>query len=161
MPRTIEFELHHGYEDQNEDVHKTVIMRAVKNADIIATSKDQRIKQLLKDDYAIDMRAAMMLSQGGDAMTAAALSGISIDPIKMQAAQGAIAELYGIIFAKVVLSIGTITKKDINTKTFADLSPTDFAIIQKYYTELNEVDEKLLKGDAPESDPSQQEESAK
>lgn len=143
MPRTVEFDLYYGLEDKDGTCHKNVVMRAVKNEDIIAISKDMRVKELAKLDFTMDMSVAAALSSGLDASLATS----KIDPIKMQVAQSAITELNSILFARVVMSIGDVTGSDINKKIFHSLEPADLVVIQMKYQKMNEIPESILKGD--------------
>jgi len=126
--RTKEFELPFGYEDPQGKVHKTVVMRAVKNKDIISLRKDVRLKELAREDHSVSLSMVKGIEAGGD------YSGM-LDPIKAQMNEAAIAELNVILFSLVTLRIGDIDKPGRNI--FEELCPADLSVMRKAYDELN------------------------
>ena len=144
MPRTIEFDLKYGYKDPDGNVHKHVVMRAVRTKDLIHVNNDNRIGSLMAGNYKMNLTAALMLDKGADS-TVAQMQNIDVDPVKMQIAQGAYLEYFSILFPHIVLSIGDI--KEPKKNVFEDLEVSDMTIIQQHYEILNAVDKGLLKSD--------------
>jgi len=128
--RTKEFELPFGYEGPDGKVHKTVVMRAIKNKDIISLGKDIRLKELARQDHSMSMNMVRAATAGSD------YSG-TLDPIKNQMNDAAIAELNIVLFSLVTLRIGDIEKPGRNI--FEELCPADLIAMRNAYDELNSL----------------------
>ncbi len=135
---TTEFELPFGVE-KGGILHTTVVMRRVRNSDLINVNNDRRVKELKREGHKISV-ATMNYAEnkalhGGMAgvVTAASEQDTSgeIDPVAMQTLEGAMAELNAPLLAQVIVSIGeivTIDKGIINS-----MAPSDMEFcLQKY-----------------------------
>lgn len=107
------FELPIGYTDQDEITHKTVVMRPIRNIDIIEIQRDITLKQLAGE--LIDTTSA--------------------NPVMEQFANAALMQLYSVILPRVVLRIGTVEAP--NRSIFHQLFQRDMIAIMKHYNEMN------------------------
>ena len=113
LTTSIEFDLPVGYEDEKGTLHKTVVMRRLKNTDIIAVQADMEIKSLAGAN--VDMYSG--------------------NPAQVLISAAATAQVYAILYPRVVLKIGAIDKPD--RKVFENLFVTDAGVLFQKYLEFN------------------------
>lgn len=119
---TTTFDLPVGYEDETGILHKTVVMRRVKNRDIIAIQADLQLNQMASKS--VDLYSG--------------------NPAQQFIAAAATAQVYAILYSQVILRIGAIEKPD--RKVFENLFISDATVLYQKYCELNGL--VVKKGDA-------------
>jgi hypothetical protein len=111
----VEFDLPSGYEIDGT-VHKHVTMRKVKNSDIIAIQKDQGLKAMAHEGLELSIR----------------------NPVTAMRVNAQLAEMFSILFTRVVLQLGDIEKP--GKVVFLDLYQGDMQVLMEHYATLNGVD---------------------
>lgn len=139
---TTEFELPFGLEKDGV-LHTTVVMRRVRNSDLINVNKDRRVKELKREGHKITV-ATMNYAEnkalhGGAAGMVAAASGQDtsgeVDPVAMQTLEGALAELNAPLLAQVIINIGEIVI--IDKGIINSMSPADADCCMRWYQWFN------------------------
>lgn len=112
----VTFDLKYGFEDKEGNVHKEVEMRKVRNSDIIEIQKDIGLKAIAKENLTLNTR----------------------NPVIAMRVNSHVAEMFSLLFTRVVLRIGTIEtpKKHV----FLDMFQEDMAILMQQYAKQNELD---------------------
>ena len=130
---TIEFELPIGYEDSNGILHTTVVMRMVKNSDTVAIQKDINLQRYAKENLEINSK----------------------NPVSAMRINSQMIEMFSLLFSRVIVSFGSLSKEQINRALIADLYQNDMNCLMTHYAELNGVDiesaQRILEGE--EKDP--------
>jgi len=130
---TIEFELPIGYEDSNGILHTTVVMRMVKNSDTVAIQKDINLQRYAKENLEINSK----------------------NPVSAMRINSQMIEMFSLLFSRVIVSFGSLSKEQINKALIADLYQNDMNCLMTHYAELNGVDiesaQRILEGE--EKDP--------
>lgn len=146
MPYTEEFELPIGYEDKNGEVHKTCVMRRVTNQDLIRLSQEPEMRELAKSPHKLNLSSFQVknLEQVMAGEETPQISG-DFDPVAAVMTQAATALMNSILFAHVVLKVGSIEKPKRNI--FQEMHPEDMAAIDDHYTKMNTPDVKPKTGD--------------
>lgn len=122
---TTEFELPFGVEKDGL-LHTTVVMRRVRNSDLINVSNDRRVKELRREGHTINM------SSGADGRVGL---GGETNAIAMLTMEGPLAELNATLLGQVILSIGDITQVD--KGTIKSMAPADSQCCLEWYQWFN------------------------
>lgn len=112
---TIEFELPNGIEIDGE-LCTTVVMRKLKNKDILAVQQDVGLKKLSSERF--DIKDNM-------------------NPVMMSRINAALIQMFSLTFALTIESIGG---KPIKRRTFDDMYQEDFQLMMEKYGKLNGVE---------------------
>jgi len=134
MPYTEEFELPIGYEDKNGNVHKTCVMRRVTNQDLIRLSQEPEMRELAKSPHKLNLTMIKNLEQVIAGEEAPKIGG-DFDPIATIMTRAATALMNSILFAHVVLKVGSIENPKRNI--FQEMYPDDLDAIEDHYTKMN------------------------
>jgi hypothetical protein len=141
MATTRTFDLPFGYEGGDGTTHKTVVMRRVRNEDLVAVANNERIQDLAREGIKINLS-----SIEPDNIQIGSSAGVKfngeMEPISMHLVQAAMAELNSLLFAQVILKLGIIENP--SGEVLLQLSPVDMNVIQEHYNEFNQppVDKK-------------------
>jgi len=128
--RTINVKLLDGIDNpQTEETEKDVTLRALITSDLVGVISDYKVKQLLKEDFTIDMQAATALMSGDTSAVKTLMQDLKMDPIRMMATQGALAVLFCTIFPKVIIKFGKFEKQNINSSLIGKLTHRDFSLL--------------------------------
>jgi len=119
---TAEFELPVGYEDGDGKVHKTVLMRKVKNSDIIAIQDDMTIREISKENISLDTK----------------------NPVISMRLNAHMIMMFSLLFGRVVLRLGTIDKP--SKRVFVEFYQEDMQVMMEKYADLNGVNLEETKG---------------
>lgn len=126
-PFRIKFTLNNGIEKDGA-IHTEVIMRKVKNGDILAIQNDQRLNEI--SQHTFDLK-------GGNI-------------IKMMSSMSPMIKMYALIFSRVIEKVGDISKDNIKRSLFEDeLLNEDFNDLIDTYELFNggkNADKKLEAG---------------
>ena len=137
---TITFELPQGYYD-GKKYHKEVTMRAIKNRDLIALSKDARVKKLATTEFNMPLSMMNLIGDPNANLKdmVGGLKGETIDPFKLALFQAAMAEYNCIQFGLVVTQLGEIEDPQYND--FIELGQEDMKVLQQNFAKLNKLEE--------------------
>lgn len=117
-PCETQFELLYGYKDPQGNVHKEIVMRKATSRDIIDIQRDQRLKEVSKDN--IDIRTN--------------------NPVLMMKVNAQLFVMFSILFGRVITKVGDVPAEKIRPDLFLDLYSDDMQILMEKYGELNGVD---------------------
>lgn len=136
MSTTETFELPFGVERDGVE-HTTVVMRRVRNEDLIKANNDRRVQELKRQGHKISattMQYAEMKGTFGVVLASQELKG-DVDPVGMQMMEGIMAELYAPLLTQVILRIGDI--EVIDKGVVNKMTPSDMMICTQWYKWMN------------------------
>lgn len=136
MSTTETFELPFGVE-RDDVLHTTVIMRRVRNEDLIAANNDRRVQELKRQGHKISattMQYAEMKGTFGVVLASQELKG-DVDPVALHTMEGIMAELYAPLLTQIILRIGDI---DVIDKGIINkMTPADMMACTQWYQWMN------------------------
>jgi hypothetical protein len=130
---TVEFDLPIGYTDKNGKTHTHVVMRKVKNSDIIAVQQDKLLQDLMARSSAMDLK----------------IDPKNPDPVKSLVINGIILQVFGLIFSRVIISLGDIPGDDVNKSVINDLYQEDTYKMMSEYAICNGMSAEELASVSP------------
>jgi len=124
LTTSITFDLPVGYEDDKGTLHRSVTMRRQKNSDIIAIQVDLELNQLASKN--VDLYSG--------------------NPAQQFIAAAATAQVYAMLYPRVVLKLGSLPPESITRKVFENLYQVDANFLFLKYCELNNIELKAGEG---------------
>jgi len=139
MPRTVTFDLPEGYQDKDENLHKSVTMRRMTPGDRIAIAEDPRIRDLARYSHSIDLTGLRVSSETSpDGLPRAEDDMVfegKVDPIAMFVSSAATMKLHAVIFGRIVEKLGAIEKPA--WTVFLEFSDLDWKTMMGEYAKLD------------------------